>query len=448
MAIQYLKKSPKTSSTDDTKTREIVENILKDIEQSKEEGCKEYSKKFDKYEGDVVVSKERIEEIKKDLDQKTKDDIQFSHERVRKFAEAQLKNYGQDFEVELSDGLFAGQKLIPVNTAGCYVPAGRYAHIASAVMSVTTAKVAGVKNIIVASSPKPGVGVHPSIVYTADLCGADSILNLGGVQGIAAMTNGLFGNAPADILVGPGNQFVAEAKRMLFGKVGIDLFAGPTEIAVIADDKADEELVAVDLVGPIVPSSEAGYRYILTVMDYATRYPEAEVLKKIDAVTVAEALIRIFCRIGFPHEMLTDRGTQFMSDILMEVNRLLSVKHLRTTAWHPMCNGLVERFNGTLKTILKRLCAECPKMWDRYLPAVLFAYRSSVQESSGFTPFELVFGRKVRGPMDILRAYWGKEDNDEEVKTVYKYVVDLKRRLQETCNIAQEELLKAQEMTI
>ena len=180
MSITYLKKSPKTSSTDDTKTREIVENILKDIEQSKEEGCKEYSKKLDKYEGDVVVTKEKIEEIKKNLDQKTKDDIQFSHERVRKFAEAQLKNYGQDFEVELSDGLFAGQKLIPVNTAGCYVPAGRYAHIASAVMSVTTAKVAGVKNIIVASSPKPGVGVHPTIVYTANLCGADSILNLGG----------------------------------------------------------------------------------------------------------------------------------------------------------------------------------------------------------------------------------------------------------------------------
>ena len=255
MAIQYLKKSPKTSSTDDTKTREIVENILKDIEKTKEEGCKELSKKFDKFEGDVIVSKEKIEEIKKNLDQKTKDDVQFSHERVRKFAEAQLKNYGQDFEVELSEGLYAGQKLIPVNTAGCYVPAGRYAHIASAVMSVTTAKVAGVKNILVCSSPKPGVGVHPTIVYTADLCGADVIMNLGGVQAIAAMTNGLFGNAPADILVGPGNQFVAEAKRILFGKVGIDLFAGPTEIGIIADAKADPEIVAVDLVG----QAEHGY---------------------------------------------------------------------------------------------------------------------------------------------------------------------------------------------
>ena len=255
MAIQYLKKSPKTSSTDDTKTRGIVEGILKNIEQSKEEGCKELSKKFDKFEGDVVISKERIEEIKKTLDQKTKDDVQFAHERVKKFAEAQLKNYGQDFEVELSEGLFAGQRLIPVNTAGCYVPAGRYAHIASAVMSVTTAKVAGVKNILVCSSPKPGVGVHPTIVYTADLCGADIIMNLGGVQAIAAMTNGLFNNAPADIIVGPGNQFVAEAKRILFGKVGIDLFAGPTEIAIIADETADPEIVAVDLVG----QAEHGY---------------------------------------------------------------------------------------------------------------------------------------------------------------------------------------------
>ena len=122
-------------------------------------------------------------------------------------------------------------------------------------MSVTTAKVAGVKNILVCSSPKPGVGVHPTIVYTADLCGADVIMNLGGVQAIAAMTNGLFGNAPADILVGPGNQFVAEAKRILFGKVGIDLFAGPTEIAIIADETADPEIVAVDLVG----QAEHGY---------------------------------------------------------------------------------------------------------------------------------------------------------------------------------------------
>ncbi len=255
MTIKYLKKSPKTSSSDDLKTREIVQNLLNELEKSREEGCKELTKKFDKYDGEIIVSKEKIEEITKSLDKKTKDDIKFSYDRVRKFAEAQLKNYGQDFEVELSKGLYAGQKLIPVNTAGCYVPGGRYAHIASAVMSVTTAKVAGVKNIIACSPPKEGIGAHPAIIYTANLCGADVILNLGGVPAIAAMTYGMFGNAPADILVGPGNQFVAEAKRILFGKVGIDLFAGPTEIAVIADESADPEIVAFDLVG----QAEHGY---------------------------------------------------------------------------------------------------------------------------------------------------------------------------------------------
>ena len=255
MTIKYLKKATKTASTDDTKTKEIVQNLLKELEKSKEQGCKELTKKFDKYDGEIIVSKEKIEDIKKKLDQKTKDDIKFSYDRVKKFAEAQLKNYGQDFEVELSNGLYAGQKLVPVNTAGCYIPGGRYAHIASAVMSVTTAKVAGVKNIIACSPPKENIGAHPSIIYTADLCGADVILNLGGVPAIAAMTYGLFGNAPADILVGPGNQFVAEAKRILFGKFGIDLFAGPTEIGIIADETADPEIVAVDLVG----QAEHGY---------------------------------------------------------------------------------------------------------------------------------------------------------------------------------------------
>ena len=255
MTIKYIKKAIKTSSTDDDKTRILVENILKELEIKKENGCRELTKKFDKYEGEIIVSKERIEKIKKTLDQKTKDDVQFSYDRVRKFAEAQLKNYGNNFEVELSKGLFAGQTLIPVNTAGCYVPAGRYAHIASAVMSITTAKVAGVKNIIACSSPKPVIGAHPTIVYTANLCGADVILNLGGVQAIAAMAFGFFGNVPADILVGPGNQYVAEAKRILFGKVGIDLFAGPTEIAIIADKTADPEIVSYDLVG----QAEHGY---------------------------------------------------------------------------------------------------------------------------------------------------------------------------------------------
>jgi sulfopropanediol 3-dehydrogenase len=155
----------------------------------------------------------------------------------------------QEFQAELIPGLVAGQRLIPCNTAGCYVPGGRYAHAASAIMSVGTASVAGVKHIVAASPAHEGVGVHPAILYAMKLCGAHTVLALGGVQAVAAMAYGLFSGAPADIIVGPGNRFVAEAKRMLFGRVGIDVIAGPTESAIIADDSADPALVTADLVG-------------------------------------------------------------------------------------------------------------------------------------------------------------------------------------------------------
>ena len=144
MAIKYLKKAIKTPSTDDLKTRSAVQNILDDIEKRREEGIKEITKKFDKYEGEIVVSKEKIEEAIKKVEQKTKDDVQFAHERIKKFAEHQLKSMNNNFEVELSKGLFAGQRLISIDTAGCYIPGGRYAHISSAIMAITPAKVAGV----------------------------------------------------------------------------------------------------------------------------------------------------------------------------------------------------------------------------------------------------------------------------------------------------------------
>ncbi len=255
MAIKYLKKAIKTPSTDDSKTRATVENILNDIEKRREEGIKEITKKFDNYEGEIILSKEKIEEAIKKVDQKTKDDVQFAHERIRKFAEHQLKSMNNEFEVELSKGLFAGQRLIPVNTTGCYIPGGRYAHISSATMAITPAKVAGVKTIICASPPKDKNGAHPGIIYAANLCGADIILNLGGIAAIASMAYGCFDNPEVDFLVGAGNQYVAEAKRILFGKVGIDLFAGPTEIAIIADKSADKEIVAADIVG----QAEHGY---------------------------------------------------------------------------------------------------------------------------------------------------------------------------------------------
>jgi sulfopropanediol 3-dehydrogenase len=167
---------------------------------------------------------------------------------VRRFAEAQMATIG-DTSIELIEGLTAGQKSIPVRTAGCYVPGGRYTHVCSAIMAVTPARVSGVDNVIAACPPRAPAGINPAVLYTLDLCGADTILNLGGVQAIAALAFGLFTGKPADILVGPGNAYVAEAKRLLYGRVGIDMFAGPSEIAIIADDTADPDLVAWDLVG-------------------------------------------------------------------------------------------------------------------------------------------------------------------------------------------------------
>ena len=201
--------------------------------------------------------------------------------------------------------------------------------------------------------------------------------------------------------------------------------------------------VAIDLVGPITPRSKEGNRYILTLVDYATRYPEAKALSSITTESVAEALMEIFSRIGFPTEMLSDLGTQFTSDVMREVSRLVSIKQLVTTPYHPICNGLVERLNGTLKTILKRLCAERPEDWDRYLPATLFAYREVPQESLGFSPFELIYGHSVRGPMDVLKTLWTKEVEDQSVETSYSYVTNLKERIEQTCKLAQEELAKS-----
>ena len=201
--------------------------------------------------------------------------------------------------------------------------------------------------------------------------------------------------------------------------------------------------IAVDIIGPISPVSDQGNRYILTVVDYATRYPEAKALKNIDTETVAEALLEIYSRMGFPEEILTDRGTQFTSDMMREINRLISIRQLTTTPYHPICNGLVEKFNGTLKLILKRLCSEQPMLWDRFLPATLFAYREVPQESLGFAPFELLYGRTVRGPLNILRTIWTKEIKETQLENSYQYVLDLKGRIEETCRIAREELRKA-----
>ena len=162
--------------------------------------------------------------------------------------------------------------------------------------------------------------------------------------------------------------------------------------------------VAVDLVGPITPASDRGHRFILTLVDYATRYPEAVALKSIDTEMVVEALVDIYSRLGIP-EVLNDLGPQFVSECMTEVARLLSIKQINTSLYHPICSGLVERFNGSLKKMLRRLCCDQPKQWHRYINPLLFAYREVPQEAMGFSPFELLYGRTLRGPMQILRNY-------------------------------------------
>lgn len=198
------------------------------------------------------------------------------------------------------------------------------------------------------------------------------------------------------------------------------------------------ERIAVDLVGPISPVTEKGNRYILTVVDYSTRYPEAIPLKSIETERVAEALVYIFSMMGIPKEILSDMGTQFTSNVMKEVSRLLSFKQLVTTPYHPACNGLVEKFNGTLKSMLRKMCSERPKDWDIYLPALLFAYREVPQESTKFSPFEFMFGRTVRGPMIVLKELWTKEVQPE-VKTSYQYVLDLKDRISSTYELVRHE---------
>lgn len=254
MPREYLKKATLTSKSDASETKRIVRGILDDIEAGGDAAALEYARKFDNYDGEILLSDEAIAAAAAQVPEKLKRDIQFSHANVKKFAEAQRDTVG-DFEIEVVPGLIAGQKAIPVHAAGCYVPGGRYSHIASAIMTVTTAKVAGCKHIVACSPPRPGVGIAPAIIYAAHVCGADKILAMGGVQGVAAMTFGLFGLPKANILVGPGNQFVAEAKRMLFGRVGIDMIAGPTDSLILADASADPTVVAADLVG----QAEHGY---------------------------------------------------------------------------------------------------------------------------------------------------------------------------------------------
>ncbi|OAE60315.1 histidinol dehydrogenase [Achromobacter insolitus] len=248
MAVSKLKSASKQPQGNEAAAREVAAEMLVNIKSGGEAAVRDYARRLDKWEGDIIVGAAEIERRTASIPDGIKRDIEFAASQVRKFAQAQMASV-REFELELAPGLVAGQRLIPINVAGCYVPTGRYAHIASAYMSIATAKAAGVPTVIACSTPYRGEGIHPQVLYAMQVAGADAVMTLGGVQAIAAMAYGLFTGKPADIIVGPGNKFVAEAKRMLFGSVGIDVFAGPSEVCIIADASADPAIVASDLVG-------------------------------------------------------------------------------------------------------------------------------------------------------------------------------------------------------
>ena len=256
MTIKYLKKGREEAdmATDDTKVRVVVEDILKSIEENGDKAVRELSEKFDNYSPkSYKLSLDEIDSLIKKVSARDMEDIRFAQEQVRGFAQAQ-RNSMQDIEIETMPGVILGHKNIPVQSVGCYVPGGKFPMVASAHMSVVTASVAKVPRIVACTPPFKG-SPNPAVIAAMHLGGAHEIHVIGGIQAIGAMALGTDTIAPVDMVVGPGNAFVAEAKRQLFGKVGIDLFAGPTETMVIADDTVDGELCATDLLG----QAEHGY---------------------------------------------------------------------------------------------------------------------------------------------------------------------------------------------
>ncbi len=282
--MEYIKQSTASAEENSGKKRQIVLDLLADIKQNGEAAVKALAKKFDNWDQEFILSAEKKQQLIDQVPQAIKDDIQFAHEQVSRFALAQRQSI-QEFEMESLPGVRLGQKLIPMDVAGCYVPGGRFAHACSAIMSVATAKAAGVPTVIACSPPR-GDSIAPAVVYAMEISGADVILEMGGVQAVATMAYGLFTGKPANILVGPGNAYVAEAKALLSGDgtCTIDVFAGPTESAIIADKSADPMTIAVDLV------SQAEHGYDSPVWLYTDSRPLAEKVKEIVPKVISDLI--------------------------------------------------------------------------------------------------------------------------------------------------------------
>lgn len=288
--IRYLKTGAtvETRAEADRKVREMVEATLADIEARGDSAVRDLSERFDNWSPENFrLTQDEIDQAISEVSPQSLEDIRFAQAQVRNFAEAQLASM-QPVEIENSPGVILGHKHVPVEAVGCYIPGGGYPMVASAHMSVLTAKVAGVKRVIAAAPPYKGKP-HPAIIAAMHLAGADEILVLGGVQAVGAMAIGTESIAPVDMLVGPGNAFVAEAKRQLFGRVGIDLFAGPTETLVIADDSVDGLLCATDLLGQAEhgPTSPAALLTTSEALARDTQAAIAELLEKLPTAEVA-----------------------------------------------------------------------------------------------------------------------------------------------------------------
>ncbi len=286
--INFLKHGMDTeqAADDDAKVRLIVEDILVDIEKRGDVAVRHYAEKFDHWtDEDIRLTQAQIDSCYARLDAQVIADVKYAQEQVRNFAQIQ-KDALQDVEVETQPGVVLGHKNLPVNSVGCYVPGGKYPLVASAHMSVVTAKVAGVERVIACAPPFEGEP-NPAIVVAMDLAGADEIYCMGGVQAVGAMALGTETIDAVDMLVGPGNAFVAEAKRQLYGRVGIDLFAGPTETLVIADDTVDGELCATDLLGQAEhgPNSPA---ILLTNSEQLARDTIEQVSEQLKTLETAE----------------------------------------------------------------------------------------------------------------------------------------------------------------
>jgi sulfopropanediol 3-dehydrogenase len=339
--IKYLKKGPtqQEKSESNKKVQNIVEDIISEIEKNGDKAVRKYSENFDKWTPESFrLSKEDITACYDELSEQVISDIRWAQAQVRNFAQIQ-RNSMKDVEVETLPGVTLGHKHIPMESVGCYVPGGKYPLVASAHMSVVTAKVAGVKRVI-ACAPPFGGKPSPAIVVAMDMAGADEIYCFGGVQAVAAMAIGTETIAPVDMIVGPGNAFVAEAKRQLFGRVGIDLFAGPTETLVIADESVDGELCAADLLGQAEhgPTSPA---VLLTNSEKLANETMAEVERQLKVLSTGEVagqawrdfgevivcdthaeMLQVANDLAFEHVQVMTHNTDFYKDNMQNFGAL------------------------------------------------------------------------------------------------------------------------------